>query len=73
MPVAKVPLIEHPEILLDYEELLGLEEMGERSISIGKIKRRMPLKQLLDGIETKENRIYKQLKQQDNLNIYGEI
>ena len=59
VPVAKVPLIEHPEILLDYQELLGLEDMGEHEIAIGKLKQRIPLKQLLDGIEEPQNRLYK--------------
>ena len=51
IPEEKVPLIDHPEIVLDYQELLGLEEMRETSIAIGKLKQRIPLKQLLDGIE----------------------
>ena len=56
VPEEKVPLIDHPEIILDYQELLGLEEMGETSVVIGKLKQRIPLKQLLDGIESQQNR-----------------
>ena len=67
MPVAKVPLIEHPEILLDYEELLGLEEMGEKNVAIGKLRKRIPLRQLLDGIEIQQNRIDKHFRNKDNL------
>lgn len=59
VPVAKVPLIEYPEILLDYQELLGLETMGEQEIAIGKLRQRIPLKQLLDGIEEPQNRLDK--------------
>lgn len=55
-PIEKVPLIEHPEIVLDYQELLGLETMGETHVVIGKIKKRIPLKQLLDGIESEDDR-----------------
>ena len=56
VPIEKVPLIEHPEIVLDYQELLGLEAMGETSVAIGKLKKRIPLKQLLDGIEAEDSR-----------------
>ena len=51
VPVEKVPLIDHPEIVLDYQELIGLETMGETSIPIGKLNQRIPLQKLLDGIE----------------------
>ncbi|MEM7759096.1 MAG: COR domain-containing protein [Cyanobacteria bacterium P01_A01_bin.40] len=63
VPVAKVTLIEHPEILLDYQELLGLEVMGEKDIAIGKLKRRISLKQLLNGIESESDRQVKIGKQ----------
>ena len=56
VPVEKVPLMGHPEILLDYQELLGLEAMGETSVAIGKLKQRIPLRQLLDGIESPGDR-----------------
>lgn len=57
VPVEKVPLIEHPNIVLDYQELLGLEAMGEKNIAIGKLKQHLPLKQLLDGIESPSDRL----------------
>ncbi len=56
IPEEKVPLIDHPEIVLDYQGLLGLEAMGEPSIAIGKLRKRIPLKQLLDGIEESSKR-----------------
>ncbi|MEL6438340.1 MAG: COR domain-containing protein [Cyanobacteria bacterium J06621_8] len=52
VPVEKVPLREYPEIILDYQELLGLESMGETYKVIGTLKKRIPLRQLLDGIES---------------------
>ncbi|MEH2307470.1 leucine-rich repeat domain-containing protein, partial [Nostoc sp.] len=39
----------HPP--LDYQELLGLESMGESTITIGKLKLKLDLRQLLDGYE----------------------
>ena len=60
VPIAKVPLIEHPEILLDYQDLLSLESMGEKDLIIPKLKKRIPLRQLLDGIESKSDRHIKQ-------------
>ncbi len=56
VPVEKVPLIDHPEIILDYQELLGLEAMGETSYPIGKLRQRIPLTELLNGISSKSDR-----------------
>ncbi|BBD58750.1 small GTP-binding protein domain-containing protein [Nostoc sp. HK-01] len=44
----------HPP--LDYQELLGLEAMGESTITIGKLKLKLNLRQLLDGYESLESR-----------------
>ncbi|WP_374939414.1 COR domain-containing protein [Tolypothrix sp. FACHB-123] len=44
----------HPP--LDYQELLGLEAMGERTVTIGKLKLKLDLRQLLDGYESLESR-----------------
>ena len=41
---------------LDYQELLGLEAMGESTIIIGKLKLKLDLRQLLDGYESRESR-----------------
>ncbi|MEO1673766.1 MAG: COR domain-containing protein, partial [Cyanobacteria bacterium J06631_2] len=57
VPEEKVPLIEHPEIILDYQELLGLESMGKKNVSIGKLRQDIPLRQLLDGIESPAERM----------------
>ena len=56
-PREKVPLIGRPDIVLDYEELVGLEQMGEVSVAIPKLGTRIPLRELLDGFETAERRI----------------
>ncbi|WP_448265733.1 leucine-rich repeat domain-containing protein [Nostoc sp. DSM 114159] len=47
VPVPNYP--KHPP--LDYQELLGLESMGESTITIGKLKLKLDLRQLLDGYE----------------------
>jgi internalin A len=47
-----VPVPNHPDHPpLDYQELLGLESMGDSIVSIGKLKLRLDLRQLLDGYE----------------------
>ncbi|MEH2286497.1 leucine-rich repeat domain-containing protein [Nostoc sp.] len=47
-----VPVPNHPDHPpLDYQELLGLESMGESTITIGKLKLKLDLRQLLDGYE----------------------
>jgi internalin A len=52
VPVPGYP--NHPP--LDYQELLGLEEMGVRDHAIGKLKITVNLRQLLDGYEPIELR-----------------
>ncbi|MEH1824887.1 MAG: COR domain-containing protein [Nostoc sp.] len=52
VPVPNYP--NHPP--LDYQELLGLESMGESIITIGKLKLKLDLRQLLDGYESVESR-----------------
>ncbi|MEH2140405.1 leucine-rich repeat domain-containing protein [Nostoc sp.] len=52
-----VPVPNHPKHPpLDYQELLGLESMGESTITIGKLKLKLDLRQLLDGYESRESR-----------------
>ncbi|MEZ2249814.1 COR domain-containing protein [Microcoleus sp.] len=41
---------------LDYEDLLGLEEMGENTVRVGKLKLKLDLRPLLDGYEAIELR-----------------
>ncbi|MGP1388000.1 MAG: COR domain-containing protein, partial [Thainema sp.] len=53
VPVPGYP--EHPP--LDYQELLGIEAMGEREYPIGKLRIRVNLRQLLDGYEPLESRL----------------
>ena len=63
---------------LDYEELQGLEEMGESTVRVGKLKLRLDLHQLLDGYEVRENRNYiipntEELKESNiEINIFSE-
>jgi GTPase SAR1 family protein len=52
-----VPVPNHPDHPpLDYQELLGLEDMGEPTVTIGKLRLRLNLRQLLDGYEPVEVR-----------------
>jgi internalin A len=53
----KVPVPGHPNHPpLDYQELLGLENMGEQTYPIGKLNIRVNLRELLDGYEPREPR-----------------
>ena len=59
-----VPVPGHPNHPpLDYQELLGLEAMGERDYPIGKLRIRVNLRQLLDGYESLEARQHQQQMQ----------
>ncbi|MDZ7968922.1 MAG: COR domain-containing protein [Nostoc sp. DedSLP03] len=52
----KVPLRNHPNILLDYQNLLDYEEMEEPFIIPLGLKERVNVKGLLDGIESEPDR-----------------
>ncbi|MBD1864072.1 GTP-binding protein [Trichocoleus desertorum GB2-A4] len=52
----KVPLPDYPEIVVDYENLLDHEEMGEPFIIPPGLKAKVSVKQLLDGIEPEPDR-----------------
>ena len=62
-----VPVPEHPDAdPLEYKELLGLEDMGDSTVTIGKLKLRLDLRQLLDGYEPREQRQQRQQGRGDN-------
>jgi internalin A len=73
-----VPVPNHPKHPpLDYQELLGLESMGESTITIGKLKLKLDLRQLLDGYEDIGIRQRKQIglnvevTMSNNINQFG--
>ncbi|WP_235641390.1 COR domain-containing protein [[Limnothrix rosea] IAM M-220] len=52
-----VPVPDHPKHPpLDYQELLGLEAMGETQVTIGKLRLKLELRKLLDGYEPLQQR-----------------
>ncbi len=51
-----IPLPDHPEIILEYQNLLNVEEMGETEYLIPELKKRINLRELLNGIESVETR-----------------
>ena len=52
----KVRLPDHPDVVVDYEDLLRAEERGRASYYVPKADVDINVAQLLDGIETKEER-----------------
>ena len=52
-----VPLPDNHSVTVEYEELIGLERMGKLTITIGKLRKEYPVKQLLNGIEREIERI----------------
>ncbi|WP_244901942.1 COR domain-containing protein [Phormidium tenue] len=71
-----VPVPDHPDHPpLDYQELLGLEGMGEQTVTIGKLRLRLNLRQILDGYEPVEARRQPDLKERglDMEERYGDI
>ncbi|WP_199774145.1 COR domain-containing protein, partial [Salinibacter altiplanensis] len=51
-----VPLPKDPEYAVEYEELLGLEQMGESSYTHGKTRERYRVAELLNGVIKPEDR-----------------
>lgn len=47
----KVPLPDHPEIVVDYQDLRNLEEMGEPYLVVPSLRQRFGVKALLDGVD----------------------
>lgn len=46
-----IPVPGFPNELVSYQDLLDLEEMGEPEIVIAKLRKRFPVRELLDGVE----------------------
>lgn len=51
-----VPLYDHPEVLIEYQELIGHELAGREQMFVGKLARDYSVQLLLDGIEAKTSR-----------------
>ena len=51
-----VPLPDHPDIAIEYEELLGCEQMKMTEYTVGKLRKRYNVTELLNGIEAAEER-----------------
>jgi internalin A len=70
-----VPVPGHPNHPpLDYQDLLGLEAMGESTVSVGKLQLKLDLRPLLDGYESRESRQKKVDPESDRspiINIYN--
>ena len=56
----KVPLQERPDIVVDYQYLLDLEEIGEATFVPPGLKRRVSVKALLEGMESEADRVVRQ-------------
>ncbi|WP_445175768.1 leucine-rich repeat protein [Microcoleus sp.] len=69
-----VPVPGYPDAdPLDYADLLGLEEMGENTVRVGKLKLKLYLRQLLDGYESIELRRRNQMGDRELGKYYDDI
>jgi hypothetical protein len=69
VPVPGYPL--HPP--LEYQELLGLEQMGETELPIGKLRLKVNIRKLLDGYEDIKSRQKQREENAMSNNFYGNI
>ncbi len=66
-----VPVPGHPDHPpLDYQDLLCLEEMGDRVVTVPRLKLRVDLRQLLDGYEPIEARQRRRMEDGDRLEMH---
>ena len=56
----KVPLPERPDVVMDYQDLLDMEAAGEETFFAPKLKTKLNVKELLDGVEPEVNRRQRQ-------------
>jgi internalin A len=69
-----VPVPGYPDAdPLDYDELLGLEDMGENTVRVGKLKLKLDLRKLLDGYESIELRRRRQMGDEFSVKEYDGI
>jgi internalin A len=69
-----VPVPDYPDAdPLDYDELLGLEDMGENTVRVGKLKLKLDLRQLLDGYESIELRRRNQMGDRELGKYYEDL
>jgi internalin A len=52
----KIPVPSHPEVLISYNDLLAYEEMNELEIVVPELKKKVSVRDLLDGIEDLSSR-----------------
>ena len=64
---------EDPPILLDCEDLISAEEAGEQTYFIGKLKHRVNLRELLDGVEPIQKRIERRVSDPRNLQDFRNL
>jgi internalin A len=58
----KIPIPGHPDVVADYEHLLTLEELGDKTFIPEGLKERVNVRQLLHGIESESLRIKRQIE-----------
>jgi internalin A len=69
-----VPVPGYPDAdPLDYDELLGLEDMGENTVRVAKLKLKLDLRQLLDGYESIELRRRNQMGDRELGKSYDDL
>ena len=63
----KIPVPGFPQVLVSYKELLVYEEMNEQSILIPELRKKFPVRELLDGVEELSTRIERRLTESGRL------
>ena len=64
-----IPVPDHPEVLVSYKDLIVYEEMNEPEILISELRRKISVRELLDGVEEanvrQERRLQENPKEED--------
>ena len=59
----KIPVDDEGKVVLDYEDLLFLEELGEEYVAVRELRTKVSVKKLLNGIETEGVRHQNRLRE----------
>ncbi len=65
----KIPVEASGKFVLDYQDLLFYEEMGESTILVRALRKRLNIKELLNGIETEDERNISRAKAKATENV----
>ena len=60
-----IPVPGHPQVLVSYDDLMAHEDMNVPEIVISELRKKFPVRELLDGVEDSNVRLERRLQEKD--------